>query len=196
MVHNIFPQSPVKTYSVGRNEDIPEEFAALPTVSMEQTHSANFVEITEPNTQKIPDCDALITQLPGVHLKVKHADCMPVLIYHPSGLIAAIHAGRKGTEKGIVQKVLKHISKTDQIKNGLKIWFGPCICFDCYQIDKETDQHYDLISKNRDQVRAVYNEDQAEIIYSDACTAHQNEHFFSYRKEGKGVPMNWSGIAL
>ena len=43
--------------------------------------------------------DALITTQKNAALVVRTADCLPILIYHSSGIIAAIHAGRKGTEQ-------------------------------------------------------------------------------------------------
>jgi YfiH family protein len=196
MLKNIFQSSKVATYTVGKNEAITPLLEQLPTVTLEQTHSANFIEITEAQTVTVKNVDAVITKVPNLHLKIKHADCLPILIYHPQPLIAAIHAGRKGTEQLILTKVLEYLKSSHGVSDQLSLWFGPAICESCYQIDKATNKHYNLIAKNTEQVRAVFSESQATITYSNICTAHNNDEFFSYRKEGKGVPMNWSGITL
>lgn len=196
MLKNIFPNSQVLTYTVGRNESIPHKIASLPTITLEQTHSNNFQEVSHLTTATVLNCDAVITTQTNLHLKIKHADCLPILIYHPKPLIAAIHAGRKGTEQRIITHVLDYLRTTHRITNKLSMWFGPAICETCYQVDKKTDQHYNLIAKNNDQIRSLYDKTEADILYSNFCTAHQNEEYFSYRKESKGVPMNWSGITL
>lgn len=165
-------------------------------ITMEQTHSSNFFEVTIPHTQTVLNTDGVYTQLPNVTLSVKHADCLPVLIFHPKPLIAAVHAGRKSTRQEIIKKLLLELKNRHAIDDSLELWFGPAICKDCYQIDREKNLHYDLLEKNTQQVRQVFSEEQAKIVYSNRCTAHENSEFYSYRKEGKGVPMNWSRITL
>jgi hypothetical protein len=196
MLKNIFQSSNVYTYSIGKGEVTPSSVALHPTIALEQTHSATFQEINTVQNDTLVDTDAVITTKSGLHLKIKHADCLPILIYHPKPLIAAIHAGRKGTEQLILSKVLQYLSDGHGIRDSLTLWFGPAICETCYQIDKITNKHYNLIAQNTEQVRRHYSDTQATIMYSNECTAHNNQQFYSYRKEGKGVPMNWSGITL
>lgn len=196
MISNVISSSQVISYSVGKNEQLSTLIAGLHTIALEQTHSDNFFEVTNTSTATVLNTDAVFTQLPNIHLKVKHADCLPVLIYHPLPIVGVIHAGRKSTEKKLLYQVLRHLKTNYHITDSLQVWFGPAICKECYQIDKATNLHYDLVSENRDQVRVAFSDKQAKILYSNKCTAHENEQFFSYRKEGQGVPMNWSGIAL
>lgn len=140
-------------------------------------------------------------------------------------VISAIHSGRVGTEKKILLKVLNYLklkyiavsagsneSQKHVLENSsgsLTIWLGPAICKKCYQIDRKTDLHYDLYQKNLDQIEQVFPKNkftndssikinlfEVEIIRSKFCTLHDNDRFFSYRKSGKGVPMNYSLIGL
>jgi copper oxidase (laccase) domain-containing protein len=195
-VLQFFQDFPVSTYSTLRGEAIPEQLSTLPTIELQQTHSAGFTEILAPDSQFVPDIDAAFTRLPGVHLKVKHADCLPVVFYHPLPLVGIIHAGRKGTEAGITGRVLAHLRTSLGITSGLEVWLGPAICAACYQIDRERDLRYDLIKENVQQVRSVFSESDCRIMQASRCTAHEPDSFFSYRREGEGVPMNWSGISL
>lgn len=193
---NTFHSDTVTAYTLKRTESHHQLINDLPTISLEQTHSAEFTEVTYPVHHTILTADAAFTRTPNLHLKVKHADCLPVLLYHPSQLIGVVHAGRKSTEQQILYKLLLHLKKNINITSQLELWFGPAICNKCYQIDQANKLHYDLIQKNTEQVRKLFSENQATIKNSNLCTAHENEQFYSYRKEGKGVPMNWSGIAL
>ena len=48
------------------------------------------------------ECDGLVTDLPGVTLTTKHADCVPVFAYDSvKGVIGLAHAGWRGTVDGI-----------------------------------------------------------------------------------------------
>jgi hypothetical protein len=52
--------------------------------------------------------DALVSDLPGILIGVKTADCVPVLIGDPEkSAFAAVHAGWRGTSKSIVRKAIE-----------------------------------------------------------------------------------------
>ena len=55
-----------------------------------------------------PECDALVTNAPGVAIAVFTADCTPILLYDPvTGAVGAAHAGWRGTAAGIAQKTVE-----------------------------------------------------------------------------------------
>ena len=55
-----------------------------------------------------PECDALVTNTPGVAIAVFTADCTPILYYDPvTGAVGAAHAGWKGTAAGIAEKTVE-----------------------------------------------------------------------------------------
>ncbi len=52
--------------------------------------------------------DALLTAKPGVCIAVTTADCVPVLLYSPDKkVVAAVHAGWKGTVRTIVAQTVR-----------------------------------------------------------------------------------------
>lgn len=144
----------------------------------------------------VPNRDALITTRKDVVLTVKSADCLPILIYHPKGIVSGIHAGRKGIELGIVARVLQVLKTKYGVDSGFYIWFGPSICADCYQIDRERDLHYDLIGNSTRQLKSILKESDYHLRIASFCTVCHNELFFSYRKEGAAVGRTISLIAL
>ncbi|MBP7740625.1 polyphenol oxidase family protein [Candidatus Woesebacteria bacterium] len=219
----------------GKNKTLDDiykdsKFSQFSIIKMQQVHGNEFLELNNSHTNlwgnklqqvekviEIPNVDAIITNQKNILLTVKTADCLPILIYFSdndkSEVIAAIHAGRVGTEKKIFAKVLEHLKtkyKIDKLLNEssaakLSIWFGPAICKKCYQIDQKKNIHYDLYQKNLEQIYLSFPEfckgnitdsNKIEIIKSKFCTLHDNEKFHSYRKSGKGVPMNYSLIGL
>ena len=70
---------------------------------MNQVHGNEIalIERSRPSTQ-IPKVDALITAESGTALVVLVADCIPLLFRSPKA-IAAVHVGRAGLIKGIVE---------------------------------------------------------------------------------------------
>ena len=83
--------------------------------------------------------DALITATPGVALAVSTADCLPVLLADPENrVVAAIHAGWRGTLKRITQKAvgLMH-ARFGSNPAKLLAAFGPGIQVCCYEVGME-----------------------------------------------------------
>lgn len=204
---NLLPDKEVKTLFLGRNEHLDEElskeFPGYQVVRMVQTHTDNFVfydkQIKEQVDEEIvffDDIDGIFTDQKKVVLVVKVADCYPILFHHSSGIIGVVHAGRKGTEQEIVKKILTYFKEEKGLEDNWQIWLGPKICHDCYQINRETDEHYDLRVKNVKQLLDELDGNKNFAYDSDFCTAHQNDWFYSYRKEGSGVKMNYGLIAL
>jgi copper oxidase (laccase) domain-containing protein len=163
---------------------------------MEQVHQSNFAIVSDNQTTHHPDVDALITTVPDLTLAVKHADCLPILIYHPRGVIAAIHAGRRSTQQQITKKVLKHLRTHFTLSGPLYVWFGPAICTSCHTTNEAKTLNYDLQRENRLQAESIFPQDDLLITVSPQCTVHDTNCFYSYRSEGPGVPMNWSVISL
>jgi YfiH family protein len=177
-----------------------------------QTHSTERVTIESKDQAggPQPDCDALITRLPGVLLAVQTADCLPVLIGDPkSGTMAAIHAGWRGTAGRITERAVADLMLVHGVNpRDCVAALGPAACAECYEVGEDVisryknefgywrnllgnfkadKAHLDIRAANVQQlIFCGFHEDS--IYVADYCTMHQNELFFSYRREGRGQP--------
>lgn len=170
-------------------------FASTTFITLEQPHRSEIIILEKPKMTRIPHVDAVITDQTGMTLAIKHADCLPILIHHPAGLIAAVHAGRRGTQERILKKTLRKLKTEFGLTTAPQIWFGPALCADCHHTNAEKTEFFDLVRENNTQAEAVYGSD-IEILVTDHCTACTPDKYHSYRRDGAGVPMNWSVITL
>lgn len=113
---------------------------APPTVlRMHQVHGAEVHTVREPDTEpgaEPPVVDGLVTNLPGVALLVRVADCVPVLLADPAvGVVGAAHAGRNGLVAGVVPATLARMR--DLGARHVSAWVGPHICGSCYEVPAE-----------------------------------------------------------
>jgi len=198
-------QSIIKNRKILANElqsNVPLQF-----IVANQTHSDHIKVIQKPITRgwesiddAIEDCDALITNIPHIVLSILTADCVPILLYDTKQkVIAAVHAGWKGTKAQIVKKtVQKMIEVFDSHPANIQAGIAPSIGGCCYEVGKEVAEHFfhmpdtykqkeekymlDLPTINKQQLLdAGVNE--ANIELSNICTACDVAHYFSYRKE-------------
>lgn len=194
---NLIPK-PCITFQTTKTEPL-DSFCnnLIPTIFMDQCHLDTIAVLTNP--QNIPtlleQTDAVITTIPNIRLVVKTADCLPILIYHPLPLIAAIHAGRKSTDLNIFEKTLVTIKTQFKIQNNLSIWFGPHIHEKQYEIDASIKKHYNLAIKNKTQLLNVFPENTHTFFQLNKCTITNNNEFFSFRKE-KTKERHYSGIQI
>lgn len=80
-----------------------ESAKITPTVRLKQVHSAEAAVLTDLPKEEIV-ADALVSRLADVPLMVRTADCAPVLLADTkTPVIAAVHAGWKGTFQGILE---------------------------------------------------------------------------------------------
>jgi len=107
---------------------------------LNQIHSNNFYYINKKsklNNNKF-EGDALITNRPNTPIGVLTADCAPILIFdQKSKMIAAIHAGWKGSYKGIVKQVVKFMIKKGCTTDNITAVIGPCISLKSYEVKQD-----------------------------------------------------------
>ena len=166
-----------------------------------QRHTDKIGIVTDPSIQSSIEADAIITSIKGIVLGVLVADCVPILVSnHKAGVVAAIHAGWRGTASGIMKKALTLMEKefNTSLSNTI-ISIGPSIRWCCYEvgldildaIKKET-ENFTEFSKKKGNGKycldlATANKSQAtslgvkNIWISEECTYCYPERFFSYR---------------
>lgn len=98
-----------------------------------QTHSVNVCRATGPG--EMPDTDAVITDVPDLCVAVKTADCIPVLLYDEAQrLVAAIHAGWRGTVGRIVERTIREMKSRGADLHAI---IGPGISIDAFEVGDE-----------------------------------------------------------
>ena len=86
-----------------------------------------------------PECDALVTNDPGVALVVFTADCTPILLHDPvTGAVGAAHAGWRGTAMGIGAKTVEAMVQNYGCDpKNIRAAIGPNIGFCCFETDRD-----------------------------------------------------------
>ena len=103
-----------------------------------QTHSTNVCYVDFAG--EVPDTDAVITDKAGLCIAVKTADCIPVLLYDSSRhLIAAIHAGWRGTVGRIVEKTLRQMQGRAEDISAI---IGPGISMESFEVGDEVYEQF------------------------------------------------------
>jgi YfiH family protein len=75
--------------------------------------------------------DALVTRRTGVVLSVNVADCAPIALVSPQGVIGAVHAGWHGVADGVVEAAARAMRSLGAVE--INAWLGPCIHPECYE---------------------------------------------------------------
>lgn len=122
--------------TTGKGEELDEaraHGAGRPLSLPRQTHSDHVLRVS--CSGRPDDTDAVFTDVPGLCLAVKTADCIPVLLYDShQHSVAAIHAGWKGTVQNIVEKT---ISAMGSRGSDLSAIIGPGISLESFEVGDE-----------------------------------------------------------
>lgn len=164
-----------------------------------QTHSDKMVWLTNKINYQ---ADGLITNQKGIAIGVRTADCVPLLFYESeSEIIAAVHAGWRGTLKRIAQKAVEKIAKAGGKTENIIAAIGPHIGLCCYNIDKQcADRFVEEFGSDRLLIRKIGKVYYLNLMYANYkqllesgvkkqnidyqlfCTKCQEDLFFSYRR--------------
>lgn len=147
--------------------------------------------------------DGLVSKKPGQIIAVKTADCLPVLIFNPKReMVGAIHAGREGLRKGILQETIAKMGDASSLIIGI----GPHIKKCCYSFalqdkrickkntrdpfwedyiqEKDHTLYLDLTQVAVDQLEKL-GVQQKNIEVLEFCTFCDQKRFFSSRARKK-----------
>ncbi|HEX9723046.1 MAG TPA: peptidoglycan editing factor PgeF [Vicinamibacteria bacterium] len=175
---------------------------------MRQVHGNEVRAIDAPPSEP-PVCDGLVTAERSLALVVQTADCVPMVFWDERhNVVAAVHAGWRGALAAVSSRALVCLEERfGSRSSSVHVVMGPAIGRCCYEVGDEVveafgkrfphaeelftsgprgRQHLDLIQANaRPLVEAGVSTDR--IYETGMCTSCENERFYSYRKEGKGV---------
>ena len=176
-----------------------------------------FLRLSGPaRTEALEGVDALMTCIPGQCLCISTADCIPVLCFDTRRrVVAAVHAGWRGTVARIVGKTLLQMSEEYGTCPGdVVACIGPGISLEAFEVGDEVFQlfsdagfpmeriacreakwHLDLWEANRLQL-LEQGVPETQITVAGICTFQQNDMFFSARRQGILSGRLLSGIML
>ena len=126
----------VEAFTTRRDSVLP-----YPVIQGHQVHGSRvaIVDRQDMTREDLEGYDALVTNLPGVSIGVRTADCVPILLYDPGNrVIAAIHSGWKGTVQMISRKVIGILEDRYETKpSDLQAAIGPCIGLESFQVGED-----------------------------------------------------------
>jgi len=185
-----------------------------------QTHSDRVVVVTSENmTNTIDDTDALITNERGLFICVQTADCVPILLFDPAKkVVAAVHAGWKGTISKIAGKTVAKMNETFGCNPAdIVAGIGPSIHMHAYEVGPEVvetveanfNNHTALLKPSMNEGKAYFDlweanqtvlmesgipEENIELM--GLCSFEHADLFYSARRDGSDTGRMVSGIRL
>ena len=179
-------------------------------VLVNHEHGANVVRVDRSfrgrglTREPLPFCDGMVTNDSAVTLVTLHADCSCIYLYDPEhNAIGLAHAGWKGTFKRVGQRMAEKLtaeygSRPEKLIGAI----GPCICFDCFEVDSSIGEDFarefdfDGIVKPGKPGKAYVDLEAAlaiqlldagllpeQISAMGLCTYERDDLFFSYRRD-------------
>jgi len=136
-------------------------------VTLRQRHTDNIVVVDEAVVESnrsnpfgfnrlFETADALVTNIKGLLLSVRTADCVPILLYDPkTQAIGAVHSGWRGTLAAIGSKTVKRMAETygshpENIKAAIGPAIGPC----CFEVG--FDVHESFVAEHRENINRFF----------------------------------------
>jgi hypothetical protein len=185
--------------AVARNRQLLAPFMPSEPVWLEQVHG------TAVANADMADChvfaDACIARQRGSVCAVMTADCLPVLLCDEAGtVVGTAHAGWKGLAAGVIEATVKAM---DIAPHRLMAWLGPAIGPEAFEVGEdvraafiahqteaaeafirygvEGKYHADIYLLARQRLNTL---GITRIFGGNLCTYHQQDKFFSYRRDG------------
>ena len=130
----------------------------------------------------------------GIVLTVSIADCVPIFMAHPSGIVGLLHSGWRGTVGRIVDAGINAFGRLGLPPDELKVHLGPAICGRCYEVSADVRAQLTGQPVNRAgnvDLRSLIAEHARELGVSDIsvspdCTKCDNDRYFSHRAGDTG----------
>lgn len=209
-----------KTYDFsGNNPDRVNDISKVLNIDINkvyqanQTHSSNIEVVLENddiNSDKFNNVDGLLTNVRGVTLLIKVADCQGIFLYDPvKEVIGNIHSGWKGTtDKIIIKAIDKMVLEYGSNLNDIIVCINPCIQSCHFEIEedvlnifkekkgllinkfllegkvKDGKQKYylDLVNLNK-KILITHGLSEENIYLSKECTVCESSKYHSYRAD-------------
>ena len=113
-----------------------DDWVGAPVVYATQVHGTDVVVLSEPAA--VGEADALVSISSDAPVGVLVADCVPVLLADASaGVVAAVHAGRRGLASGVLQAAVAAMVGAGADVERIRAASGPAIGGRSYEVPAE-----------------------------------------------------------
>ena len=200
---NVGLRTPDPVSAVRANlERIRNALRAKRLVFLDQLHGNTVLPLHEADLEHMenpPAADGMVTNVRGVGLLIKQADCQAVILYDPKRrVIANIHCGWRGNVADILGAAVRCMTEAfgcepGDILGGIGPSLGPCCgefvgyeqlfprSFRAFMVRRNT---FDLWALSLRQLVAAGLRKER-LAVSGLCTRCRTDLFFSYRAEGQ-----------
>jgi len=170
-----------------------ESIGGIPVIRPIQVHDSRVIFANRFAPEK--KGDAIVSDSKRWWVGVVCADCLAVLLV-ADRMVGAVHAGWRGTARGIVYKTAKYMSTFSKVRKAI---LCPCICERCYEVGIDVYESFPISQRERvfrsEGERLFLDLKAANIIQLKAagvreievikgCTVCNNDIYYSFRKEG------------
>ncbi|MBR5716118.1 MAG: peptidoglycan editing factor PgeF [Bacteroidales bacterium] len=196
----------------------------------QQVHGTTIVVVDaktpmDMNLERQPvDADAVITREKGMWIGVHTADCVPILLYDTQQMIvAAVHAGWRGTVQHIVRLTLQKMhDKMGSAMPDVMAMIGPSISPEAYEVGEDVAEAFVSAGRGDCVLRAIWGPNGKQLLskphidlwqsnvmdmieagidlqHIDCtpwCTFEHYKEIYSARREGIGTGRIVSAIRL
>jgi len=208
----------------GNRSTLTRAFGLQPymLLTVKQVHGSDILIIDQPNPDLSHflsvECDAIVTDRPGIMIGVLVADCFPVLLFDPQHQVAAaVHVGWRGAAAGIIGRTITSMGNLFGCRpEELQAAIGPGIGSHRYEVDRPVREafrngsgHWEAIAKEielgkwhldlRASCQLQLEEaglDGQRITAAEECTCCHRELFFSYRRDNGQTGRQLGFISL
>lgn len=182
---------------------IPHQFFSNAPAGVEAVRLPRQVHgtrVVRPESLGERPADGLWTTRAGQRIGVRTADCVPVLLAHEDGAVAAIHAGWRGAAERIVLRFLGRSEGLGRPMAGWRAALGPAAGGCCYEVGPEVAVRFgrpgrrlrlDLRELLVERLEAVG----VRCERVGPCTICGGPPWASWRREGRAAGRNVAVIA-
>ena len=179
-------------------------------IMLEQVHGDDILIVDSSPAENLPaygEADGLITNIPGIALVIRTADCVPVFIYDSvKQVLGAVHSGWKGTMLDVTGKCIAQMIELGSDPGNMHVFILPSIGPEMYEVNEDVAKHFpdntlsakgklfvDLWgSVEKSCVRSGIPEEQ--IFNTGICNRTNYNDFFSHRYGDAGRNLNFAFI--
>lgn len=121
-----------KEDGVSSDADVKRVTGVQQLASLHQKHG-NQVAVVRAQTSRTEPADAIVTDVAGLSLLIRFADCQNFVLYTPSKhVVALVHAGWRGVVAGIIPATFRTLKTEWGIQpQDVLVGAGPSLCTAC-----------------------------------------------------------------